>query len=148
MLLSGVVVVGRMLYWDLFEDYKQALDHSNDFQTSFLPVLGPLARAAPFRCWCWITEVLSLKEGRSRFPDDALDPCHNCRMGVKFSSQKLKLLVCIENTKMLRIWVKKPFFQKYFKNLGYFQHFMVRVANFEPLYLRHFWVKMQSFCAH
>ena len=24
----------------------------------------------------------------------------------------------------------------------------IRVANFEPLYLRHFWVKIQSFCAH
>ena len=28
------------------------------------------------------------------------------------------------------------------------QYFMVRVANFEPLYLSHFWVKIQSFCAH
>ena len=27
-------------------------------------------------------------------------------------------------------------------------YFMMRVANFEALYLRHFWVKIQSFCAH
>ena len=27
-------------------------------------------------------------------------------------------------------------------------YFMVRVANFEALYLRHFWVKIQSFSAH
>ena len=28
------------------------------------------------------------------------------------------------------------------------QYFMMRVANFEPLYLKQFWVKMQSFCTH
>ena len=28
------------------------------------------------------------------------------------------------------------------------QYFMVRVANFEPLYLKQFWVKIQSFFAH
>ena len=28
------------------------------------------------------------------------------------------------------------------------QYFMMRVANFETLYLRHFWPKIQSFCAH
>ncbi len=43
---------------------------------------------------------------------------------------------------------KETFFQKYFKNSCQVQHFMVRVANFEPLYLRHLWVKIQSFCAH
>ena len=28
------------------------------------------------------------------------------------------------------------------------QFFRMRVANFEPLYLKQFWVKIQSFCAH
>ena len=28
------------------------------------------------------------------------------------------------------------------------QYYMIRVANFEPLYLKQFWVKIQSFCAH
>ena len=28
------------------------------------------------------------------------------------------------------------------------QYFMIRVANFDPLYLEQFWVKRQSFCAH
>ena len=28
------------------------------------------------------------------------------------------------------------------------QYFMMRVANFESLYLKQFWVKIQSFCAH
>ena len=28
------------------------------------------------------------------------------------------------------------------------QYFVIRVANFRPLYLKHFWVKIQSFCAH
>ena len=28
------------------------------------------------------------------------------------------------------------------------KYFMMRVANFEPLYLRQFLVKIQSFCAH
>ena len=66
---------------------------------------------------------------------------------MKLSSQKLKPLPAlkIQNAQDMS---KRPFFQKYFKNLGYFQHLMVRVGNFEPLYLRHFWVKMQSFCAH
>ena len=36
---------------------------------------------------------------------------------------------------------KETFFKKYFKNSVQVQHFKVRVANFEPLYLRHFWVK-------
>ena len=51
--------------------------------------------------------------------------------------------------KMLRLWVKHQFLKKkYFQNAAWDQSFRVRVANFEPLYLRHFWVKMQSFCAH
>ena len=28
------------------------------------------------------------------------------------------------------------------------QYFMIRVANFRPLYLKQFWIKIQSFCAH
>ena len=28
------------------------------------------------------------------------------------------------------------------------QYSMIRVANFETLYLKQFWVKIQSFCAH
>ena len=28
------------------------------------------------------------------------------------------------------------------------QYSMIRVANFEPLYLKQFWVKIKSFCAH
>ena len=28
------------------------------------------------------------------------------------------------------------------------KYFMMRVANFEPLYLKQFWLKIQSFCAH
>ena len=28
------------------------------------------------------------------------------------------------------------------------QYFMIRVANYEPVYLKHFWEKIQSFCAH
>ena len=28
------------------------------------------------------------------------------------------------------------------------QYFIVRVTNFKPLYLSHFWVKLQSFCSH
>ena len=28
------------------------------------------------------------------------------------------------------------------------QYFMIRVINFMPLYLKQFWVKIQSFCAH
>ena len=28
------------------------------------------------------------------------------------------------------------------------QYSMIRVANFEPLYLKQFWEKIQSFCAH
>ncbi len=31
---------------------------------------------------------------------------------------------------------------------GQMQYFMKRVANFEPLYLKQFWVKIQSFCAY
>ena len=31
---------------------------------------------------------------------------------------------------------------------AHMQYFMIRVANFIPLYLKQFWVKIQSFCAH
>ena len=42
-----------------------------------------------------------------------------------------------------------PFYgKKIFKNAAWYQYTWVRVANFEPLYLRHIWVKIQSFCAH
>ena len=35
-----------------------------------------------------------------------------------------------------------------FKNAAWDQYFRVRVANFEPLYLKQFWVKIQSLCAY
>ena len=40
------------------------------------------------------------------------------------------------------------FFQKIFQEIRLGSTFMVQVANFEPLYLRHLLVKIQSFCAH
>ena len=56
-------------------------------------------------------------------------------------------LGCIE--KMLRLWVRHHFMEKnIFENAAWDQYFRVRVANFEPLYLRHFWAKIKSFCAH
>ena len=70
-----------------------------------------------------------------------------CFLGWNSILRNLSFLACIENTQIIRLWVKKPFFQKYFKNSGQVQHFKVRVANFEPLYLRLLWVKIQSFCA-
>ena len=39
--------------------------------------------------------------------------------------------------------------EKYiFNNAAWDQYFRVRVANFEPSYLKQFWVKIQNFCAH
>ena len=40
-----------------------------------------------------------------------------------------------------------PFYEDISKNVDQY-YSMVRVANFETLYLRHFWPKIQSFCAH